>query len=84
MVVVATIEYLVIRLSVVGREADSRQGQCQLVASDKGFVEQLEAIAGNTRRHKVQMGASLGRIVAVGGVVDESQRGIHQSASLQR
>ena len=54
----------------------------QFVAGGKRLVPQVELIGSNTRWHHVQVGACLGRVIAVAGVVDKAHRGVYQSTSL--
>ena len=83
MVVVATVEYLVIRLSVVGREHQSEQRCRGFVVQHHGIVGTSAGAEGNATlaagasygiveaygRLYVQRQARIGRVVAVAGIV---------------
>ena len=83
MVVVATIEDLVVRLSVIWTEHHAHQGEVGLVADKTRFLEEREGIADDGGWHHVQTGPCLGRVIRGGGVVEISQTEVRSTSTLQ-
>ena len=83
MVVVATFEYLIVRLYINKREHHTCERQLHLVAQGGIASEEAEAVGGGTRGHKIERESCLGGVIAVVGVIDESNIDGSHSARLE-
>ena len=72
-VVVAAIEYLVVRLSVVWREHDAEYRYGQLIAQVEGFLPQPEVPRSCCRRAGVDACTQLSGVIGITGIVEEAE-----------
>ena len=81
MVVVATVEDVVITLSVLRHKGCTKQGQMGLIVKSESLTLNLEAIVGTDEGGKCDACMRLSRIVAVSVVIEESQIAASKTAS---
>ena len=79
-VVVAEREYLVVRLSVVGRERHSDERNIYLVAEHTVFSANAQIVVCHARQVDAEVEFSLPGVVAVAGVPDAAEIARHDGA----
>ena len=83
MIIVALREDLIVRLSIVGTEHDTQEGNAELIANSDGHLANMKPIGGSTGRQDIQGNPCLERIVSIAGVIDETKVGIRYGTRLE-